>query len=194
MLHLTMMAVLFLGPVLIVRGLGQSDTASGMLMVAVQTSIVATAYLGGWLYDRTGSRWIRPGAAAILAVGFVAWALSGVARSHAALIAFGLFAGLGSGVLLAVNNAVIMTSLPDAYRGAASGMLETTRHVGHAFGVTIPTAILAVVTASLAGSEAGALRWGFFWSCLGMAVISLLGVLLALVPAGRSGQRGDQHG
>jgi len=182
-LHLTMMATLFLGPVLIVRGLGQSDAAGGMLMVAVQASVVGTAYLGGWLYDRTRSRWIRPGAAAILAVGFVAWALSGVASSYAALIAFGLFSGLGSGVLLAVNNVAVMTGLPDAYRGVASGMLETTRHFGHAFGVTIPTAIVGLVAATTdVGGDATALRWGFFWSCLGMAVIACLGILLALAP------------
>jgi len=87
-------------------------------------------------------------------------------------------------VLLAVNNTVIMGSLPADFRGVASGMLETTRHFGHAFGVTIPTAILSLVVAALAGvgGEDAALRWGFFWSCLGMAAVAGIGVVLALVP------------
>ncbi len=52
-LHLTMMATMYLGPVLVVRGLGRSTTAGVMLMVMVQTSAIATTFLGGWFYDRT---------------------------------------------------------------------------------------------------------------------------------------------
>src|SRR5712692_6740410 len=187
-LHLTMMATMYLGPVLVVRGLGRSTTAGGMLMVMVQTSAIATTFLGGWLYDRTRARWLRPAAAGVLATGFVLWALSGVAGAFAAMLAVGLFTGLGTGVLLAVNNTVIMGSLPDDFRGVASGMLETTRHFGHAFGVTIPTAILSLVVAGLAGAggDDAALRWGFFWSCLGMAAVATIGIVLALVPGRRS--------
>lgn len=184
-LHLTMMASMFLGPVLVVQGLGRSTTAGGMLMVVVQTSVVATAFLGGWLYDRTRAWWLRPAALGILIAGFLGWAVSGVAGSYPAMIAIGFFTGVGSGVLLAVNNVVIMQSLPGEFRGVASGMLETTRQFGHAFGVTIPTAILALVLASGAGQsaaiEAAALRWGFFWSCLGMAATAALALPLALV-------------
>src|SRR6266566_2437934 len=185
-LHLTMMATMYLGPVLVVRGLGRSTTAGGMLMVMVQTSAIATTFLGGWLYDRTRAPWLRPAAAGVLAAGFVLWALSGVAGSYAAMLAVGLFTGLGTGVLLAVNNTVIMGALPDDFRGVASGMLETTRHFAHAFGVTIPTAILSLVVTGLAGAggDAAALRWGFFWSCLGMAAVAGMGVMLALVPGG----------
>ncbi len=181
-LHLTMMAAMFLGPLLVVRGLGLSTAAGGMLMVVVQTSVTLTAFLGGWLYDRTGSRWIRPAAAALLGVGFATWAAAGLAGSYAGLLAAGSVAGLGLGVLLAVNNTVIMGALRAELYGVASGMLETTRHFAHAFGVTIPTAIVAFVAAAVAGGgEAQALRLGFFWSCLAMASITGLGVLLALV-------------
>jgi len=48
-LHLTMMATMYLAPVLVVRGLGRSTTAGGMLMVMVQISAIATTFLGGWL-------------------------------------------------------------------------------------------------------------------------------------------------
>lgn len=180
-LHLTMMAALFLGPVLVVRGLGLDTTAGGMLMVVVQSSIVGTALLGGWVYDRTRSPWLRPTAAAVLAAGFALWALAGLAGSYAGLIGAGVFAGLGSGVLLSVNNTVIMSVLPGDSRGVASGMLETTRHFGHAFGVTIPAAILAFIAAAAGGTgEAVALRQGFFWACLAMAGLALVGSALAL--------------
>jgi MFS family permease len=182
-LHLTMMAAMFLGPVLVVRGMGMSATAGGMLMVVVQASVTLTALLGGWLHDRTRAGWIRPVAAAVLTAGFAAWAVAGLEGSYGGVLAAGALGGLGLGVLLAVNNAVIMGALPADARGVASGMLETTRHFGHALGVTIPTAIVAFVTAALSGrgGEALALRVSFFWACLAMALIAAAGVGLALI-------------
>jgi MFS family permease len=163
--------------------MGMSATAGGMLMVVVQASVTLTALLGGWLHDRTGAAWIRPAAAAVLAAGFAVWAVAGLGGSYGGVLATGALGGLGLGVLLAVNNAVIMGALPADARGVASGMLETTRHFGHALGVTIPTAIVAFVTATLSGrgGEALALRVSFFWACLAMALIAAAGVGLALV-------------
>ena len=67
-------------------------------------------------------------------------------------------------------------------------MLETTRHFGHAFGVTIPTAILAIVTATLVTSQADAtgeastlaIQYGFAWACLAMACLGAVGVGLSI--------------
>jgi MFS family permease len=171
-LHMTMMGAMFLGPVLVVQGLGMDSTAGGMLMVFVQGSVVLTSLVGGWLYDRSGAPWIRPFAALVLGTGLAAWALAGFTHSYLNLVLAGVVAGLGSGALLAVNNVVIMSSLPGQFRGVASGMLETTRHFGHALGMTIPTAILAVATTSALGNDSRALMDGFVWSCLVMAALA----------------------
>jgi len=147
----------------------------------VQLSMVGSTFLGGYLLDRTGSRWIRPGAAAIISLGLTAWAFAGLNASYGGLMAAGLLAGVGSGMLLATNNTVIMGSLPGAFRGVASGMLETTRHFGHALGVTIPTAIMAYyLSGTSAASDLPALREGFFWACLSMAALAGTGAFLAL--------------
>jgi MFS family permease len=178
-LHMTMMGAMFLGPVLVVQGLSLDSTAGGMLMVFVQGSVVLTSLAGGWLYDRSGALWIRPVAAVILGTGLAAWALTGLTHSYLNLVIAGIIAGLGSGALLAVNNVVIMSSLPGQFRGVASGMLETTRHFGHAFGMTIPTAILAIASTTAFGSGAQALQDGFVWSCLLMAALAFAGAGLA---------------
>lgn len=178
-LHMTMMGAMFLGPVLAVRGLRLDSTAGGMLMVFVQGSVVLTALAGGWLFDRTGSDRIRPVAAVVLGLGLAAWSVAGHSQSYPLLVAAGIVAGLGSGALLAVNNVVIMGSLPGHSRGVASGMLETTRHFGHAFGMTIPTAILAFVASTAVLGDEQALLDGFFWSCLVMAGMALAGAFLA---------------
>ncbi len=186
-LHMTMMAAMFLGPLLVVGGLGMGTGAGGFVMVVVQTAVTLTAFAGGWLYDRTGSPWIRPVAAAVLGTGFAAWAFAGQAGSYGGLLVAGSVAGAGLGVLLAVNNTVIMGALPSDLRGVASGMLESTRHFAHAFGVTVPTAIAAWFAAGAAASGPGSvavgvpIRDGFFWSCLAMAALTGLAVLLAFV-------------
>jgi MFS family permease len=184
-LHMTMMAAMFLGPLLVVQGLGMGTGAGGLIMVVVQAGSTLTAFVGGWLYDRTQSPWIRPAAAATLGLGFTAWAFAAQAGSYAGLLGAGVVAGFGLGVLLAVNNTVIMGALPADLRGVASGMLETTRHFAHAFGVTIPTAIVGLAAASLAGAgdSAAALRLGVFRSCMAMAAVTVMGILLALVRA-----------
>jgi hypothetical protein len=69
-------------------------------------------------------------------------------------------------------------------------MLETTRHFGHAFGVTIPTAILAIAAAGATpGFEAGALREGSFWVSLAMAALAFAAAAFALVPPRSALQR-----
>jgi MFS family permease len=186
LLHLTMMAAMYLGPFLVVRGLEMDTAAGGVLMVLVQAGMLTTAFVGGWLYDRTRSRWIRPAAALGIALSLVGWAFAGLAASYPGLVVAGVAAGLANGVLLTVNNTVVMSSLPGETKGVASGMLETTRHFGHAFGVTIPTAILAIAAAgALPGMEAAALREGSFWVSLAMAVLAFAAAGLALVPSRR---------
>ena len=85
------------------------------------------------------------------------------------------------GLLLASNNAAIMASMPEGQRGVASGMLETTRQIGHMLGVVVPVALLALATQ--AGETAATIQTGFIWSALAMGLVALLGVALARVPA-----------
>ena len=183
LLHMTMMATLFLGPVMVVRGFGMSSTAGSMIMVTSQATAMLTAFLGGFLYDRTGAAWLRPLSFVGMGASFLGWALAGLEGSYAGVLAVGMFAGLWMGVLVAVNNTVIMGSLPAEAHGVASGMLETTRHYGHALGVTIATAILALfVTGEGQGALPVAYGSGFAWACVAMAVLSAVGATLAWVP------------
>ena len=128
----------------------------------------------------------------MIAVSLVGWALAGLGGSYAGLVVAGVFAGLANGVLLTVNNTVVMSSLPGQTNGVASGILETTRHFGHAFGVTIPTAILAMAaTGAQPGMEAAALREDSFWVSLAMATLAFVAAGLALVPPGAADRRGS---
>ena len=51
---------------------------------------------------------------------------------------------IGTSVFNPINNAAVMSSLAVGYRGFASGMLETTREMGHAVGATLSATALAM--------------------------------------------------
>ena len=51
---------------------------------------------------------------------------------------------IGTNMFNPINNATIMNSLPLEHRGVASGLLETTRELGHALGATAAAGALAL--------------------------------------------------
>ena len=51
---------------------------------------------------------------------------------------------IGSSIFNTINNALIMNSLPNEHRGFASGMIETTRQVGHTLGATVAASALGL--------------------------------------------------
>ncbi|MBP1157028.1 MULTISPECIES: hypothetical protein [unclassified Paenibacillus] len=55
----------------------------------------------------------------------------------------GLLIGLGMGNYWSINNHVIMDQLEDKYRGFSSGMLETTRQMGHAMSSGIAAVVMS---------------------------------------------------
>src|SRR5262245_45286120 len=140
--HSSMLATGLLIPFLIERGDGYTPTETQQLMLAMQVSLVVASLFGGWLYARTGSPAIGVGSIAAIAFG-----LAVMGRMGAALPLTGLFpvvAGLGAGLgsFTSVNNTAVMVSVAADQRGFASGLVETTRQLGHSLGVSISSGVL----------------------------------------------------
>jgi hypothetical protein len=89
----------------------------------------------------------------------------------------------GSNLFNTANNAVVMNTLPES-RTFASGMLETTRQMGHTIGTTISATILglalpfAIELLPVAESQL-AYRDGFRFSALAVVLIMMSGSLVA---------------
>lgn len=183
--HSSMLATSLLIPFLIERGEGYSPTQTQQLMVAMQISLIVFSGLGGWLYARSGSP-----AIGVLSIGAIAGGLAIMGRVGADLPFAGLFPvvailGAGLGVFTAVNNTSVMSSVGADQRGFASGMVETTRQLGHSLGVSISSGVLQ---ASLAAAAVPALgyRDGFSEAATVMGLVSAVGVLVVLYPSMRS--------
>jgi hypothetical protein len=93
--------------------------------------------------------------------------------------------GAGLGVFTSVNNTAVMASVGADHRGFASGMVETTRQLGHSLGVSISSGVLQTTLAAAAIPELG-YRDGFSEAASAMALVAALGVLVVLYPVLRT--------
>jgi DHA2 family multidrug resistance protein-like MFS transporter len=186
--HSSMLATSLLIPFLIERGEGYSPTQTQHLMIAMQISLIVFSGVGGWLYARSGSP-----AIGVLSLGAIAAGLWLLGRVGADLPLPSLFPvvavlGAGLGVFTAVNNTSVMASVSEDQSGFASGLVETTRQLGHSLGVSVSSGVLQ---ASLAAAAVPALgyRDGFSDAATVMGLVAGMGVLVVLYPTIKSAIR-----
>jgi len=182
LMHMTMMASIFTTPFLIERAFGLPKPFTSALLLALQLTWVLMAYASGWLYDRFRARWLVPGGMALIALGLLGMGLL-ADHGYAALVASSLVLGVGTGLYMTANNTLAVSLLPASQRGLASGILETTRQLGHTFGVAIPVALMGPVVSAAARGDAGlGFLQGFQTVSLAMAALCTVGVGLSLLP------------
>jgi hypothetical protein len=74
-----------------------------------------------------------------------------------------------------------MTAVSSDQRGFASGLVETTRQLGHSLGVSVSSGVLQATLAAAAVPELG-YRDGFSEAASSMALVASIGVLVVLFP------------
>jgi MFS family permease len=139
---------------------------AGALMTAQPAMMAVVAPFSGWLSDRFGPRLPSVAGMLIIAAGLalVGQQAEGSDRSLVAALAV---VGIGAGLFVAPNNAVIMTAAPRERQGTAAAMAATARNVGMTCGVAL--AVILYEAMGFAGSLAVA------------AGIALVGALLGAV-------------
>jgi DHA2 family multidrug resistance protein-like MFS transporter len=179
--HSSMLASSLLIPFLIERGEGYSPTETQQLILVQQLSFITMSLLGGWLYSRSGTP-----AIGVLSIGAIATGLAVMGRVGADLPFAGLFPvvallGAGLGIFTAVNNTAVMAAVSPDQRGFASGLVETTRQLGHSLGVSISSGVLQTTLAAATIPELG-YREGFSEAATAMGMVAAVGVLVVLYP------------
>lgn len=89
----------------------------------------------GWLSDKYGARWLGFMGMVTSAVGFMLLARLPVDFGYWSFAADIFVVGIGQGLFAAPNTAAIMNSVPEKYRGAASGMRSTLQNDGMAISI-----------------------------------------------------------
>lgn len=143
--HFSMLATMTLIPILIQEGFGKAPLYVTIILLPNQLMGVFMTGVSGWIHDRYSPKLLRPGSMIAIAGGFLLMGLFVGQVPIWMIPVLMLPISIGSSMFNPVNNAIVMGSLPLEHRGFASGMLETTREMGHALGATVSATVLAMV-------------------------------------------------
>ncbi|MFC8535992.1 MFS transporter [Streptomyces sp. NPDC057249] len=184
-------SIFFITTLYLQSGLHYTALQAGLTITPFALGSAVAAGPGGKLVGRFGRPLVVAGLAAV-AVGLGATALAvhlvpgrGAGWAMAAPL---LFAGLGSGLVIAPNQTLTLSEVPVATAGSAGGTLQTGQRVGSAIGIA---AVGAVFFAQVGDGWSDAYDHGLIVSVA--FVVAALLVALADVGGGRRGRRRTQH-
>jgi len=142
--HFSMVATMTLIPILVEDGFGKSPLFVPIVLLPSQSLGLFVPMIAGWMYDKYHPKLMRPVTLTMIAAGFL---LLGILVEHISFWVLPLLMlpiSIGTNMFNPINNATVMNSLSLEHRGVASGMLETTREMGHALGATAAASALAL--------------------------------------------------
>jgi EmrB/QacA subfamily drug resistance transporter len=173
--YVVMFGVLLLVPFYLTRGLGFGTARAGLELMALPVMFGVVAPLAGRVADRVGARSLAVSGLAAVAIGLVAL---GALRPGTTmfLLLLGLV-GAGLGLFTAPNNATVMGSAPAGQAGMASGVLNMSRGIGTALGLSL-TGLLFSVSGGTSGIAARA-DHAFTVTALVLAAIAVAAGIVA---------------
>jgi predicted MFS family arabinose efflux permease len=180
--HMSMLAITFIVPFLLERGRGMTPAETRQLLIWQQVAMLSGSVAAGYLYDRLRSPLLAVAALAGIALGLGLYGTQGGTLDLALLVCVAITVGGALGGFTTVNNTIIMALAPAHRRGFVSGMVESTRQLGHGLGVSISSSFMASVLAQTASPGPADYVAGFQQAALAMALISSLAALCVLYP------------
>lgn len=130
---------------------------AGIYLVPMTIGFLVAGPLAGWLSDRFGQRPFAFGGLLLMAASFLGLLLLPGDFNYVAFAVLIFVNGLGGGLFAAPNTSLIMSSVPAAMRGAASGMRATFQNAGQVLSIGV---FFSLMVAGLANSLPSALASG----------------------------------
>ncbi|MET8871558.1 MFS transporter [Nocardia sp. NPDC004604] len=132
---------------------------AGIYLLPLTVGFLAAGPVSGWLSDRYGSRLFTTGGATLAGLTFLLLLVIPVDFNYWVFAAIVLLNGIGCGLFFSPNTAAIMSSVPAAQRGAASGMRGTLFNGGNALSMGIFFSLMVIgLAASLPSALDSGLR------------------------------------
>jgi MFS family permease len=117
---------------------------AGIYLLPATFGFLAAAPIAGSLADRFGARPFTVGGMALMAASFIALVMIPVNFDYWVFALLVFINGLGGGIFTAPNTAAIMSSVPAAERGAASGVRATFFNAGSSLSIGIFFSLMIV--------------------------------------------------
>jgi EmrB/QacA subfamily drug resistance transporter len=178
-----LMAMVFFMAQFLETGLGYGPLGAGLRLLPGWATLTVIAPFAGALINRIGERPLIAGGLTVTA-GAMTWIalIARVGLPYWHLVAPLLMAGCGVSVAIPATMSAVMTAVPPAAIGQASGTLNTLRQLGGVFGVAICAAVFAA-----RGHYASPATFvaGFRPAMAASAGLALLGAAAGLVIPGR---------
>jgi MFS family permease len=125
--------------------LGFSPIEAGLGMLPITLPLLVAAPLAGRVYDRSGPRGIVTTGTLLAAAGFGLTAALLGQLEYWLLVPGYVLIGVGVGLVMSPTNTDAMSSAPIAWRGQASGTIQTVRQVGGTVGIAVLGTLVANV-------------------------------------------------
>ncbi|RKE17045.1 putative MFS family arabinose efflux permease [Streptomyces sp. TLI_171] len=122
---------------------------AGIYLVPLTVGFLAAGPVAGWLSDRFGARLFAAGGLVVMAASFAGLLILPTDFGYVWFALLVFLNGLGGGLFAAPNTALVMSSVPAADRGAASGMRATFQNAGMVLSIGV---FFSLMVAGLAGS------------------------------------------
>jgi EmrB/QacA subfamily drug resistance transporter len=165
-------------------GLHYSALAAGVAITPFAVGSAAGAGLGGRIVHRLGRGLIATGLAMVL-VGFVGTlvAVHEVPQHGTgwATLAPLLVGGLGSGLVIAPNQALTLSEVPVRRAGTAGGLLQVGQRIGAAVGIAAVGSVFFARVAATRGDFASAFQHGLVVAAIFVALALVLAVVDVVV-------------
>jgi MFS family permease len=117
---------------------------AGIYMLPMTAGFLVAGPLAGSLSDRFGARPFTVGGMLLMAATFVALVMIPVNFDYWVFAVLVFLNGLGGGIFTAPNTAAIMSSVPAAQRGAASGVRATFFNAGSSLSIGVFFSLMIV--------------------------------------------------
>jgi predicted MFS family arabinose efflux permease len=176
--HFSMLGVFTLIPILVEQGFGRSPLWVTVVLLPSQALGLFLPVIAGAIYDKYKTNWLRPITLLSIAVGFLTIGLVANQIPFWALPLLMFIISIGTNMFNPINNATVMNSLTLEHRGVASGMLETTRELGHALGATAAAATLTLMLPKKLGFMSQEIIQSSYIDGFQLAALMVAGVLV----------------
>ncbi len=142
--YLTQQMTTFLVPFFLMDILGVRSHHAGLIMLASPAAMMVSSPFGGDMTDKYGARPPAILGLSMIVLGCVVMSMltesSGMLSVAATLLLF----GAGNGFSVSAINTSVLSAVPPAHAGVASGIVATMRNLGQTLGVACGSVIIAM--------------------------------------------------